>query len=287
MVARRGQACDRPLSSPIVVAVGIADAGPPARVAIASRARARHQRADGRSPSPAPLALGDWFEAAAGRLAVRRGAVARGAEHGARAARDSLADERSRRQRRLVRRHGARCRSVPVGDVVDRRRRDRAAGRARSGRRRRASRRVGRRSGAGDRRVVAGRQRVRATTCSPARINGDGRPRDRSDAAGVRQHARAHHPSGRARRRAGARRCRRSSIDSRAATRRRSSSSRSLVAVVPPLVTGGLGGWTAALGDLELSRARAARRRVSVRARDLDAGLDRLGADGRGACRAC
>ena len=54
-----------------------------------------------------------------------------------------------------------------------------------------------------------------------------------------------------------------------------------LVAVVPPLVAGGRP------GAVDLPRARAAGHLVSVRAGHLDAGLDRLGAGGGGAARAC
>ena len=55
--------------------------------------------------------------------------------------------------------------------------------------------------------------------------------------------------------------------------------------VVPPLVSGRRGGLEPRLRRLELSRAGAAGRRVPVRARDFDAGVDRLGADRRRAPR--
>ena len=129
--------------------------------------------------------------------------------------------------------------------------------------------------GAGDRRVAAGRESGRATRCSPARSTAAARSRSRVDAAARRLDAGAHHPPRRAR--AGAARAEpdlRRSLRARlhaggAGPGRRSSRScrRSL----------GGGSWS----DVDLSRARAARHLLPVRAGHLDAGLDRVGA-GRG-----
>ena len=108
-----------------------------------------------------------------------------------------------------------------------------------------AAGRVRRRSGAGDRRVLAGREgagrrRVRRHDQRHGRARDDGdarwRPTARSRASSISSRTR----------RASAPRCRRSSIVSRAGTRRPSWCSRLPWRSVPPLVVGGLGGWSAA-----------------------------------------
>ena len=257
--------------------------------------RGRRSPSASRSPRPAPgarsapraldinvlmliaaagaVALGQWSEAAAVvfLFAVAQALEARTLER-ARSAIRALMDLTPAEALVVATRRASGA--VPVDEVAPGARHRRPARREDPARRRGGRRRERREPGAGHRGVAAGgqgagRRGVRRDHQRPRRAR---RPRD---ARAARHDARADHPSGRAR--AGAARA---VADARRAVRARlhaggDRAGRSLVAVAPPLVLGPV------LAHLDLPCARAAGRLVSVRAGDLDAGLDRGGAGRR------
>ena len=164
------------------------------------------------------IAIGEWPEAAHGRLPVRARAVSRVAQHGPRAPRDPRADgsHAARGRRDPRRRRSGACRPTTCRD---RRARPRAARREDAARRPRSSpaeaTSTRRRSPASRCRWTSGP----ATRCSPARSTATARSRSRRRACGATRRWRASFTWSRPRR-PSARRRRRSSIGSRVSTRR-------------------------------------------------------------------
>ena len=215
-----------------------------ARLDVDRKRRARHQRPDGgrrrRRRGARRVVRGRDR-----RLALRRGAGTRSASAWSARVRRFA---RSWPSRRPPRWSGATAAPAQIPVATSRRRRvRRSARRADAGRRRRSAGESAfdespvtgeswpDRKGPGRRSVRRHHQRHRRASTSRRAA---ARPTARSRASFIWSSTRS----------GSARRCRRSSIDSRGGTRRRSCCSRWLVAIVGPLATGGIAGWTAGFG---------------------------------------
>ena len=280
-VGAAADAFEWPLAGPwfFALAIGLA-AGPPARGAWrAIRARALDINVLMVIAVGGAVALGEWLEAATvvWLFGIAQWLEARSMDR----ARHAIRSLMTLAPATAVVRRGDGDVEIPAVGGGRRRRGRRPSGRTRARGRRGRRRRIGDGSGAGDRRVLAGREGARRHG-----VRRDdqrhGRAGDRRVAAGLRQHDRAHHPS-----RGGRPAAPRADADVRrsvrapvhAGGRHAGGGRRDRAAVLRGrrLVRGRAG--------LDLPRARAARGRVPVRARHLDAGVDRLRADRGGAPR--